>query len=263
MSKLSKFKYGLTPVEAAKLLARLIGEDVSTEDLESLHANDWLNIKGQCRATIVKLKPALDNEEHAILARQGKYLMTEDENCGLCLEISLPMDMIDIVGSGRSFVLRDSSGCFYALRDQETDLYLNDMSDNLPYFDECLIEPSDIFKIAAKANNDDPLEPAKNEIKINNSCIADISLYNFTPDDDQPKVKHSLNTELSKQPPSRLITVAALLEITTQDRRKHTQASLISEILEKNAGIRGLSQSGMEKYFAEAKGALTEARKSK
>lgn len=264
MSKLSKFMHSLNPEEAAKLLSRLIGEDVSTKDLEHLHSNDWLNTRANCFATIVRLKPALDEEAHALQVDHGRYILEEDKDCGLCLAINLPMDMVDLMGFGRAFVLRDAEGGFYALRDNETGLYLNDTSDNLPYFDECLIEPSDIFKIAEKANNNDELSPARNRVKKNENTVSDVDLYNFTPGGDhQVKPRMSISTLETQEPPSFVMAVAALVEIATNgDKKKRNQSSLIDDILD-NYKFRGLSKSNLEKMFSQANRALTAARAAK
>lgn len=264
MSKLSKFKHLLKPKEAASLLSRLIGENVSTTDLEELHSNDWLNTRANCHATIVHLKPALDEAEHALQVSQGKYLMEEGEDCGICLAIGLPMDMIEIVGFGRAFVLRDADGEFYGLRDRESGLYLNDTSASLPYFDESLIYPSDIFKIAKSANNDDKLELPKNEIRQNDSCISNIELYNFTPGGEaHPKPRAPLNTTYTQETPSFIMAVAALVEIATNgDRKKRNQSSLIEDILD-SYKFRGLSKSNLEKMFSQANRALSEAKATK
>ena len=52
MSKLSKFKSRISVDEAATLLSRLIGEEVSSEELEMIYTCGWLTASHTCHATI-------------------------------------------------------------------------------------------------------------------------------------------------------------------------------------------------------------------
>lgn len=264
MSKLSKFKSSISPIEAAELLSRLIGEEVSPEELNVMYTNGWLTASYNCMATLVKLKPLLDPEQHAKQVAVGRYVMEEDKDCGLCVGYDLPLDQVEIGQSGRSYVLRDEKGNYYALRDNPTQEYLNDMHDNLPYFEDAKLAPQEIYELAEYANNDAPVAPPKTRIKQNYSCLSDVVLYNFPPGDDRPAIQPvPIEIRQALEPPSFVLAVAALVEIATNgDTKKRNQSSLIDEILD-NYKLRGLSKSNLEKMFSQANRQITEAKAAK
>ncbi|MCT9821663.1 hypothetical protein [Pseudomonas veronii] len=261
MSKLSKFKSYISPTEAAGLLTRLIGEDVSTQDLNQMYTNGWLTASYNCMATLVKLKPLLDPEQHAKQVSVGRYFMEADKDCGLCVGFDLPLDQVEIGQHDRSYVLRDDEGNFYALRDNSTQEYLNEMHDDLPYFEDARLTPQEIYELAEFANNDAPVAPPKTRIKKNYNCVSDVQLYNFPPDDDRPAIQPApIEIRQVTEPPSFVLAVAALVEIATNgENRKRNQSSLIDEILDKY-NLRGLSKSNLEKIFSRAKRQLAEAK---
>ncbi|NWD66388.1 hypothetical protein HX870_01965 [Pseudomonas gingeri] len=264
MSKLSKFKSSISPTEGAELLSRLIGEEVSTEDLNLMYTNGWLTASYHCMATLVKLKPLLDPEDHAKQVAVGRRFMEVDKDCGLCVGYDLPLDQVDIGIGARAYVLRDEEGNYYALRDNPTQEYLNEMHDNLPYFEDAGIAPQEIYELAEHANNNSPVEPPKTRIKRNYSCISDVALYNFQPGDDRPVIQPApVDIKQAPEPPSFVLAVAALIEIATNGKtKKRNQSALIDEILD-NYKLRGLSKSNLEKIFSQANRQLTEARAAK
>ncbi|WP_065758843.1 hypothetical protein [Pseudomonas defluvii] len=264
MSKLSKFKYGISPSEAAQLLSRLIGEDVTTDDINLMYTNGWLIASYNCTATLVKLKPLLDPELHAQQVAIGRHFMEAELDCGLCVGFDLPLDQVEVGDTGRSYVLRDEEGNYYALRDNSTGEYLNEMHDNLPYFEDARISPREIYELAELANSDEPLEPPSTRIKKNYSCLSNVELYNFPPGDDRPvKQAPAIMMPQTQEAPSFSLAVAALVEIATNgETKKRNQSSLIDEILDKYE-LRGLSKSNLEKMFSQANRKLTEARATK
>lgn len=263
MSKLSKFKYRISPKEAATLLSRLIEEEVTENDLSMMYGSGWITAKVNCFATLVKLSPLLDEEEHARQVELGRYFMKPESDCGLCLGFDIPADQVDLEG-GRAFVLRDKEGGFYALRDQATDTYLNDLHDNMPYFEDSSILPSEIYALAKMANSDDPVDEPEAKVRLNEDCVSNVPLYNFPPGDDRPiKPAPVIMMQQVQEAPSFALAVAALVEIATNgDTRNRNQSSLIDEILD-NYDLRGLSKSNLEKMFSQANRKLTEAKAAK
>ncbi|MHA7113442.1 hypothetical protein ACX0KM_04540 [Pseudomonas promysalinigenes] len=264
MSKLSKFKSRISVDEAATLLSRLIGEEVSSEELEMIYTCGWLTASHNCHATIVKLTPALDPEQHAIQAAWGRYHMIEGEDFGICFSVNLPLDQVDIVGRGRVYTLRDEEGNFYALRDIQSNQYLGDMNDDFMYFEDGGIAPSDIYELAEKANNDKPAPKENLKIMENTDCLCSVKLYNFPPNESEHRVSRMpVDSKPVTEPPSLVLAVAALVEIVTDEKgKRHNQASLIDEILDR-FDLRGLSKSNLEKMFSQANRKLTEARAAK
>lgn len=71
----------------------------------------------------------------------------------------------------------------------------------------------------------------------------------------------SVTQQVERQPPSKNLVLAALLEIvTTSDPRRWNQDGLANEIQDRFQGIRGLSKKTATNQFSEAKKALTVAR---
>ena len=269
MSKLSKFKSTLSMKSAAKLLSDLIGEEVNTEDLFSLYEGGWIRLFRPCHGELIKLKPMLDAELHEVHTQNGRYFMESDYVAGVCFGLSLPCDSAQ-VSMHTCYALRDEEGGFYAIKDGQTDEYLS------PYdeFDQENIKTiaitADIYELARKANANEMPEKPIIDITANENCIiitndncieAGKTIYNFSPNENPALLKPAPVTTQETLPPSLRITVAALLEAATNDRKNNTQASLIDSILERNKGIRGLSESSLQKHFSDSNSALTQLRK--
>lgn len=145
MSKLSKFKYRISTSEAEDLLSRLIEEDVTSDDLETMYRNEWITASYDCSATLVKLRQMLEPEQHAKQVAVGRYYMEAEDDCGICVSYNLPLDEVDI-GHGRAYVLRDEDGGYYAIRDNSTKEYI--CEDDRPFFEDALIEPQEIYELS-------------------------------------------------------------------------------------------------------------------
>lgn len=141
--------------------SRLIDEEVTENDISMMYTNGWITARVNCFATIVKLTPLLDPEEHAKQVELGRYFMKPGEDCGLCVGFDIPADQVDIGDGGRGYVLRDDDGGFYALRDHATESFLNDIHDSMPHFEEGFISPSEIYALAESANDDKPVQAPK------------------------------------------------------------------------------------------------------
>lgn len=264
MSKLSKFKTAILTDEAAQLLSRLIGEDVTSDEINLMHINGWLTASYSCVATLVKLKPLLDPELHAQQVEIGRHFMEAEQDCGLCFGYDLPLDQAEVGNTGRSYVLRDEEGNYYALRDSTTGEYISDIHENLPYFEDARFYPQEIYELAELANTNTLPEPPKTRIKRNYSCSSNVAIYNFPPGDDRPAIQPGpIEIRQTQEPQSFVLAVAALVEIATSgDTKKRNQSSLAQEI-EDTYGIRGLSKSNLDKMFSQANRKLTEAKAAK
>lgn len=261
MSKLSKFKSILPMKSAAKLLSDLINEEVNIEDLFSLYEGGWIRLFRPCHGELVKLKPMLDEGLHEIHAQDGLYFMESDYVVGLCLGINLPCESVQI-SMHTSHALRDEEGNFYAIRDNQTDEYLSPYNELYQDDVKVMAFTADIYELAKKANTDSMPEKPTIEIMANDHCIAiDQTVYNFAPNEIPTLSKPEPIAIQETLPPSLRITVAALLEAATSQKKSHTQSSLIESILERNKGIRGLSESSLQKHFSDSNSALALLRK--
>lgn len=260
MSKLSKFKSVLPMANAAKLLSDLIGEKVDIYDLMSLYEGGWIRLFRPCHGEIVKLKPMFDNELHEQHARDGRYFMEEDHLAGVSLGFYLPCDTAQVLAR-TSYVVRDADGGFYAIKDSQTDQYISPHDDDNPDDIKVMAVTADIYFIAEKANSNSMPEKPTVETMVNDQCIwVEQPIYNFAPGEDPVPKKPELLSTQENLPPSLRITVAALLEAATSERKKHTQSSLISAVLERNPGIRGLSESSLQKHFSDSNAELARLR---
>lgn len=260
MSKLSKFKTYLPIPQSAKLLSDLIGETVDVGRVLSLYEDGWLRLFRPCHGELIKLKPALDDELFELHASDGRYFMESDEVAGVCLGIHLPCDTA-YISSHACYALRDENGWLYAIRDSETDEYLSPFDK----FDEentkVLAVTADIYTLAKQANTDAIPEKPPIEVMVNEHCIAvEHIIYNFAPNETPSITKPTVDIAKETLPPSLRITVAALLEAATSQRKVHTQSSLIESILERNKGVRGLSESSLQKHFSDSNSELSKLR---
>jgi hypothetical protein len=263
MSKLSKFKFGISPAEAAVLLSRLIGETISVEDINNIHAEGWITAQYNCSATLVKLK-FLDENSSADPGIVGPWLLEAENDCGICYAFDLPMDLVEIKHSGLAYVMLDAEGNHYALRDNSTQNYINASHDNLPYFEDAWLAPEEIYELACLANNDKPIGLPNLKIKEQKNCLSGVTLYNYQPGAERPAMQPApFEVRQPQEPPSLILAVAALAEIATNGvARKRNQSSLIEEILD-NYKFRGLSKSNLEKMLSQANRLLAEARTAK
>lgn len=262
MSKLSKFKSALSMQAAAELLSSLIGEEVDVYKLISLYEGGWIRLFRPCHGEIIKLKPMFDAQLHEEHVRDGRYFMEEDNLAGVCLGFYLPCDTAQVL-SRTSYALRDADGGFYAIRDSQTDQYISPHDDDDPDNIKFMAVTADIYSLAEKANNNVMPEKPTIEIMLNDQCIwVDQPIYNFFPGEEPVTKKPEIIPTQETLPPSLRITVAALLEAATSERKKHTQSSLISAVLERNPGIRGLSESSLQKHFSDSNAELAKLRKT-
>jgi hypothetical protein len=264
MSKLSKFKYGISPIEAAKLLSRLIGEDVSIEELQQMYDYGWITIRCDCSATLVKLNPLPDREPPADQHIAGPWLMEAEKDCGEFYGFDLPLDSVEVDRQGLAYVLMDEDGNHYALRDNSTGSYINEKHDSHPSFNESWLDPEEIYELAELANSDSLVTPPKLRIIKQDNCISDVTVYNFLPGKNGPANQRLVTSKNHPQEPqSYALVVAALVELATSDDvKKRNQSSLAQEI-EDRFGLRGLSKSNVEKMFSQANRKLTEAKAAK
>lgn len=262
MSKLSKFKSVLQMKAAVTLLSDLIGEKVDPYNLMSLHDSGWIRLFRPCHGEIIKLKPMFDAELHEQHVRDGRYFMEEDHIDGVCLGFHLPCDSVDVSGR-RAYVMRDADGGFYAVKDSQTDTLLSPYDDDDPEKPNVLVVTSDIYRLAELANtNSMPEKPELLVMENDQGIWSEQTLYNYVPNEPPNSPRPApINTQ-EIFPPSLRITVAALLEAATGERKNHTQTSLIDSILERNKGIRGLSESSLQKHFSDSNAELTKLRKT-
>lgn len=261
MSKLSKFKYNITVTEAAALLARLINEDVSEDDIEQLLAAHWIDGYYMCDCAIIKVEFFLSNEENEKQKELGIYLVEPSDEVGVCFGLPYPCGEVFLTGIKRAYALTDKYGSMYVLRDRETDQYLGSDADSV-FFTNLVIEADSVYRLAEIANIDEPAPESCVEVRDNKWCDGEVKYYPFFPGGWQKTpAQQMISTQANLETPSSALTIASLLEIAlNKDRKNLNQSSLITEILEKNPGIRGLSESGLQKIFSNANRILAEAK---
>jgi hypothetical protein len=257
LSKLNKFKEGINADQAAELLSRLIDEDVSSKDIWDLFWSGHLDGYVKCNATIVRTEPLLDDESHQGQVEQGRYIMTPKDDVEFCWALHVPCMTIQLDRIPEVTALSDRENNLYVLRDNETGEYLN-LIDDSSTLDSQLFEPADIYALADKANDSKPAI-ATAVIRRNKWCPLGGEYFNYPYEESVPR-HLSLSRPIASEPPSRLLALAAVLEVALGERKKHNQSSLISSILDRHEGVRGLSESGMQKVFAEANAALQNAK---
>ncbi len=259
MSKLSKFRSHIRFDEAAALLSRLIDEPVSIDQLVSLHELGWLPVFRPGLFELVKLTPAIPEDEYLEHARDGRYFVKpSDEGIQLCFGFYYPYTEA-YAGPKRLIALHDQGGQIYALREPNTQEYLlaTQSKESDPEIEQLLIATKDIYDIAEIANSSN-IEPPSPCLSRKAECTySDIDIFNFLPD---TSVEKQANTQQGRhiednQPPAFLLAISALLELCLNiNSRRRTQELVISEIRDKYPDWK-LSQSTLQKIFATANSA--------
>ncbi|MEA9979737.1 MULTISPECIES: hypothetical protein [unclassified Pseudomonas] len=236
MSKLWKFKYSLTIAEAAELLTRLIDEDVSEADIESLLLSHWINGHYSCHCAIVKTKFFLGAEEQEKQLKLENYMVEIDQVEGICFGLPYPCGEVLIDGAVNAFALADKNGGLYVLRDIDTDHYLGPASDQV-FFHTLNIEADSIYKLAEIANINEPAPESDIDPAENKYCDHNQKLYALHPKGSQSR------------PAQQMMTTQANLDTPTPLRSSRTLLTLIAALC-KGADIditeRGASQRLME-----------------
>lgn len=260
MSKLTKFNPGLNFKDAAGLLSKLIGEEISIEDVWRLYHLDWLPAALPINATIYKLKPQLEPDLHEKYAVNGRYFMEPDETVGFCYGLQFPCDIV-LVNGRDAFSMRDEEGAFYAVQEHGDERFLGPAHD---YFDDrerLVVEPFDIFNIAELANNEHKLSQRQYNSRASTWCVSHTQLYNLPPMLDTPRPSKEKIPAAEKEPPSKTLVLAAMVEIVTSgEPRRWNQDSLATEIQERFGSVRGLSKKTATNLFSEARKSLQAAR---
>ncbi|WP_458373584.1 hypothetical protein [Pseudomonas laurylsulfatiphila] len=257
MSKLSKYRSVVNISDAAKMLSRLIDEEVTEDDIEELFNSGWLIGHYQCNAAIIRLDLMLEPDMHEQQAAIGNYFVTPtDEEIGHCFAIHYPVSEVLLHGRFRSLALKDAEGNIFGVRDRETGVFIGSSEED-GLLEEVRIEPESILEFAKHANNDDaPPEQqylSKQSKIANKWCLSDRELFPFYVSDFDRKPNMPEIIPVIERPSSQLI-IASLLDIIKEPKRtNYNQTSIISEIVERNPGIRGLSESSLSKAFALAK----------
>lgn len=256
MSKLSKFLSHLSTSKAASLLSRLIGEEVNEDTIEHLALSGWLHGYYYCNCTLVKLEQLLDPDENSRQETIGNYIVKVTEpvqESGLCFGFSYPCGTVLMDGIRDTYALEDEAGALYAMRDNETGQYLAVTSDT-SFFDDFVISPDSLYELAVLANLDSPAPNIDEKIPTKNIWCTGGTFYSFGYGGGAGSVNQKAANTVERETPSSALTIAGLLDVVLDPKRKtYNQSSLISEILDRNEGIRGLSKSGLEKIFATAK----------
>lgn len=272
ISKLAKFHQVMYPGGAAVLLSQLINEEVTEEDILRLCSEGWLVGFASCNAEILKLTPASppECEEHEVRSEvfgRCMKLESEEESLGLCQGIMIPAPFAQLDNFDIASVIGDKDGGLYALRSIDEGPDFGKLISPLSGvgIHTISIYTDGVYALAKQANNDANVpEKPKRIRRFSLTSSAAFSLYDLPPGDDF--FNRFFLTGIAQQnqiqaqsSSSYALAVAALVEIATgKSSKKHNQASLIGEILNKY-DVRGLSKSNLEKIFSTSKRQLEEA----
>lgn len=266
MSKLSKYRSAVRIPDAAKMLSRLIDEEVTEDKIEELFNSGWLIGHYQCNASIVRLRLMLESDLHEDQAAIGNYFVEDtDEEIGSCFAIHYPVFEVLLHGRFRILALKDAEGSIYGVKDRSTGVFIGTYEDD-ELLKDIFLEPDSILAFAKHANNDDPPPsepPIVQHLEISNKwCLSDRELFPFHATDLGGKTSLPEIIPVTERPSSQLI-IASLLDIVKEPKRtNYNQTSIISEIVERNPGIRGLSESSLSKAFALAKQVAEDAKRA-
>lgn len=266
MSKLSKYRSSVNLHEAAKMLSRLIDEVVTEDKIEELFNSGWLIGHYQCNAAIIRLELMLDPDMHEQQVAIGNYFVKPtDEEIGQCFAIHYPAFEVLLHGRFRSLALKDAEGNLFGVKDRATGVFIGTTEDD-GLLEDIRIDTESILEFAKHANNDEaPPEQAyliqQSEI-ANKWCLSDRELFPFYLTD------YGRNTNIPEiapviERPSTQLIIASLLDIVKEpNRTNYNQTSIIAEIVERNPGVRGLSESSLSKAFAHAKQIAEDAKRA-
>ncbi|WP_423359638.1 hypothetical protein [Pseudomonas citronellolis] len=255
MSRLNKFKRFLTQEEAAALLGLLINESVSTSDIERLRIEWSIDRAVEVpHGKLLRLEP-LNLTGMSAHSADTLRPMRAVEFAGDCYGFTYPCETVTVGDDIQVCALQGESGAYYAIAEIPSGELLTLSDDEFPGFESKLVDPIDIYRIAAIANDDTAIKPYKVSPKLNTWTACDENIYNFLPGEEPPKpVPPKL--KLVKQTNSQLLAISSLLDIAIERSGKNcTQEALIDEILKRSDGKRGLSESGLQKLFADANNA--------
>lgn len=250
MSKLSKFACALDATEAAILLGESITENVTTDRLLELSALGYLPTRFHIRCDIAEIKQD----------QEGKWCVS-DTVAYQTNEIIFPASL-EVVDTFLALTAKDIAGRTYVFypEDDESPLHIN----SLALSDVSLAHyyPEDIYLIAQYANAPGPLdwkEPPTRSLSVycdDESPWVDLTIDMPAATDYNVKARKANLPE----PPSYRLTIAALLELLAEGQRLgRNQSAIMSEILERHPGKRGLSKRNLETIFSEANKAAKEA----
>lgn len=242
MSKLSKYKSVVKIPEAANMLSRLIDEEVTEDKIEELFNSGWLVGHYQCNAAIIQLSHMLEPELHEEQAAIGNYfVIPTGEEIGHCFAIHYPSFEVLLHGRFRALALRDAEGNIFGVKDRATGVFIGSSEDD-ELLKDILLDPESILSFAKHANTDEAppeqLAAVQNLEESNKWCLSDRELFPFH------FTSFGRNTNIPEivpviERPSSQLIIASLLDIIKEpSRTNYNQTSIISEIVERNPGVR-------------------------
>lgn len=185
MSKLAKFKSALTVSEAAALLSRLIGEDVTADSIETLYRSRRIGMLFKVNCQVFKLTDELSSPP---ALKPARCFEEAESSVSTCTAIYLPSEAVYIRSKDgesiyRAIALRDKQGNFYALSNSDAPAnsrYLNE-AEHFQAVQDGYVTPEEIYKVADEANSDKQATPRAHIIKENFWCAGRDGLFNFYP----------------------------------------------------------------------------------
>ena len=248
------------------MLSRLIDEEVSEDKILELFNSGWLTGHYQCNASIIRLEPMLDPELQEEQASIGNHFFTPtDEEIGQCFAIHYPAAEVLLHGRFRALALKDADGNIFGVKDRQTGVFIGTSEDD-GLLEDIIIEPSSILEFARHANNDDapPERIPLNHIDeiYNKWCLSDRELYPYFGSNLSTKSSLQEIMPVVERPSSQLIIASPLDVIKEPRRTNYNQTTIIAEIVDRNPGVRGLSESSLSKAFALAKQVADDAKKA-
>lgn len=278
MSKFLKFREVLSISDTVELLSSLSGEEVSIEMIGRLVDHGFLSPLLGCDYLLVGF-----SKESAVEINNGA-----DAEPYAFSEIGIPRlsTAIYVFGGIQMPQARTTEGetlffCRVKMRSDSENLIPRyssaDLADLDPYELENLwFHAKEVFEMARIANQQDQYHPPKEGSSGSIQIGSPINIPGF----EKIRFVHAIEDWVESYPicrtgvanrysarerisngeaPSYRLAIAALLELLKQPRQSgRNQSAVISELLEKYPGTRGLSKRSLETIFASANKALSE-----
>lgn len=278
MSKFLKFREVLSISDTVELLSSLSGEEVSIEMIGRLVDHGFLSPLLGCDYLLVGF-----SKESAVEINNGA-----DAEPYAFSEIGIPRlsTAIYVFGGIHMPEARTTEGeplffCRAKMRSNSEHLAPRYSSADLASLDPYELEnlwfhAKEVFEVARIANQADQYHPPKDGTSGTIQIGSPINIPGFekirfvTAIEDWVESypicrtgvanRYSARERISNdEAPSYRLAIAALLELLKQPRQSgRNQSAVISELLEKYPGMRGLSKRSLETIFASAKKALSE-----
>lgn len=252
--KLMKFLPGLTPQNAAMFLSELIGEPITEDELFELHATGHLPVVKRADFAGVPVHPPAPGSGDSIWPIWHDQLgvipmMYTDTLVYPIQHVETPLGVVP-VSNVDGFIY----AWFKRFADDGTPAHLSQL---LPPDDiESDFRPGDLIALALEASSTHtPASPPgpKTRGKAWTYTGDGRKVFDMLPVEAKEVKDATPEVGTANPAPSHLLTIAILLELQNEPKPiRRNQSGVISEILDRYEGVRGLSKRTLEDIFSAA-----------